>query len=58
MNIDTLEKEMLNAINIERKGVEEENSFTTLETIDFRFDNLQNFLQKLCKEYRGEEWLR
>jgi hypothetical protein len=55
MNIDTLEKEMLNAINIERKGVEEENSFTTLETIDFRFDNLQNFLQKLCKEYRGEE---
>lgn len=58
MNIDTLEKEMLNAINIERKGVEEENSFTTLETIDFRFNNLQNFFQKLCKEYRGEEWLR
>jgi hypothetical protein len=54
MNINILEKEMLKAIGVEKEGVEKESSFDTLETVEMRFSNLERFLKKLCREYRGQ----
>ena len=52
MNITIIEKEILKAIDIERQGVQEENAFMTLETIEDRFMDLENFVKKLFTEYK------
>jgi hypothetical protein len=50
MDINTIEKEILRAIDMERQGVQEENSCMTLETIEDRFIDLKKFVKKLFKE--------
>ena len=52
MNINTIEKEILRAIDIERQGVQEENSYMTLETIEDRFTDLEKFVCKLFTEHK------
>ena len=52
MNITIIEKEILKAIDIERQEVQKENSFMTLETIEDRFMDLENFVKKLFTEYK------
>tara|TARA_R100001480_G_scaffold111855_1_gene112904 strand:+ start:415 stop:579 length:165 start_codon:yes stop_codon:yes gene_type:complete len=52
MNITIIEKEILKAIDIERQGVQKENAFMTLETIEDRFIDLENFVKKLFTEYK------
>ena len=52
MNVKMIEKEILKAIDIERQGVQEENTFMTLETIEDRFMDLENFVKKLFTEYK------
>ena len=53
MNINTIEREILRAIDMERQGVQEENSYMTLETIEDRFTDLEKFVCKLFTEYKG-----
>jgi len=53
MNINTIEREILRAINMERQGVQEEDSYMTLETIEDRFIDLEKFVCKLFTEYKG-----
>ena len=50
MNINYIEQQILKAIDIERKGVQEEDSYMTLETIEDRFIDLKKFVKKLFKE--------
>jgi len=50
MNIDYLEREILRAIDMERQGVQEEDSYMTLETIEDRFIDLKKFVKKICKQ--------
>tara|TARA_E500000318_G_scaffold55370_1_gene51455 strand:+ start:227 stop:394 length:168 start_codon:yes stop_codon:yes gene_type:complete len=52
MNINYIEQEILKAIDIERQGVQEEDSYMTLETIEDRFTDLKKFVKKLFKENR------
>jgi hypothetical protein len=53
MNINTIEKEILKAINIERKTQADETEVeTTIETIKDSFNSLERFVKKLFKEYR------
>ena len=56
MNINTIEKEILRAIDIERQGVQEENSYMTLETIEDRFTDLEKFVCKLFTEHKEGWW--
>ena len=57
MNINTIEREILKAINIERQGIKEEDwSPYTKETFEDRFIDLEKFVCKLFTEYKGEEW--
>jgi len=50
MKINTIEKEILRAIDIERQGVQEEDSYMTLETIEDRFIDLKKFVKKIFKQ--------
>ena len=52
MNVNVIEKEILKAVDIEKQILE--NNFRTWETIEESFTDLQNFIQKLFIEYRGQ----
>ena len=52
MNINYLEKEILRAIDMERQGVQEEDSYMTLETVEGRFIDLKKFVKKIFKQSR------
>mgnify|MGYP003633020444 FL=1 len=55
MNINTLEKEILKAVNIERQGLH--NNFRNWETIEESFIDLEKFVCKLFTEYKeDDEW--
>jgi len=51
MNINTLEKEILKAIDIERQELH--NNFRNWKTIEESFIDLENFTCKLFTEYKG-----
>lgn len=53
MNIDFLEREILRAIDMERQGVKEEDSYMTSETIEDRFIDLKKFVKKIFKQSKG-----
>ena len=50
MNINTLEKEILKAIDIERQELR--NNFRNWKTIEESFIDLENFTCKLFTEYK------
>jgi len=52
MNINVIEKEILKAVDIEKQILK--NNFRKWETIEESFTDLQNFIQKLFIEYRGQ----
>ena len=53
MNITIIEKEILKAIDIERKIQADETEVeTTTETIKDSFNSLENFVKKLFTEYK------
>ena len=55
MNINTFEKEILKAVNIERQGLH--NNFRNWETIEESFIDLEKFVCKLFTEYKeDDEW--
>jgi len=52
MNVNVIEKEILKAVDIEKQILK--NNFRKWETIEESFTDLQNFIQKLFIEYRGQ----
>lgn len=52
MNIDTVEKAILKAIDIEKQYLH--NNFGKWETIEESFIDLEKFVYKLFTEYKGE----
>ena len=54
MNIKQLEKEIINAVNVERDILERLDTYTTLETLDDSFISLKKFIKKCFKEHRDE----
>ena len=51
MNINTIEKEILKAIDMERQCLH--NNFRKWETIEESFIDLEKFVCKLFTEYKG-----
>jgi len=51
MNINTIEKEILRAIDIEKQCLH--NNFRKWETIEESFIDLEKFVCKLFTEYKG-----
>ena len=54
MNITQLEKEILKAVDIERKILNKLDTHTTLDTLDYSFIDLKKFIKKSFKEYKLE----
>jgi|TARA_R110002167_G_C12274479_1_gene614418 hypothetical protein len=53
MNIARLEKEIVKAIDVEKSDMNNPETLTTQATLNYNFNDLKNFVQKLFKEHNN-----